>query len=201
MKILITGFEPFGDHNFNPSEQLMAELPNKHQDAVLIKGTLPVHNQLGPQKLLSLLEEHQPDAVIAFGLASGRAEISLERVAINLMDYSIADNAGNKIENQPIIEGSPAAYFSTLPLQKIHRALIEAGIPSQLSLSAGAYLCNQVFYTLMHTINLRGLNINAGFVHLPDLPEQVALSQKSIPSMSFSLIHQAAILLIENLII
>jgi len=120
-------------------------------------------------------------------------------VAINLMDYSIPDNVGKLIKGQPILEGAPNAHFSTLPLQSMHKALINAGIPSHLSLSAGAYLCNQVFFTLMQTIHEQNLNLKGGFVHLPCLPQQAAQSDKPIPSMSFDLMLHAAFVLIEHL--
>jgi pyroglutamyl-peptidase len=103
MKILLTGFEPFGGHPINPSQLLMQALPDQYMGMTLVKQILPVHHQWGPQKILALLRSHQPDAVIAFGLASGRSQISLEKVALNLLDFSIADNAGVIVENQPVV--------------------------------------------------------------------------------------------------
>lgn len=199
MNILMTGFEPFGEHNLNPSQLLIEALPDKFQDSVLIKDVLPVHHDLAPRKLTELLNVHQPDAVIAFGLAAGRAKISLERIAINLMDFSIADNAGMTVKNQPINESGPAAYFSTLPLSVMFTELNAAGFPAELSLTAGAYLCNQVFYTLMHELTRQNLSIPAGFVHLPALPELAAKSEKQVPSMSLDQILKAAHLMINIL--
>lgn len=114
------------------------------------------------------------------------------------MDYSTPDNAGMTIENQSIITDAPAAYFSTLPLHAMLSALITAGIPAELSLSAGTYLCNQVFYTLMHTIVTENLGIQAGFIHLPALPEQAAKSQKPMPSLSLDVCIKAAQILIAG---
>ena len=199
MKILLTGFEPFGGYPINPSQLLIQALPDQYLGMRLVKHVLPVHHQQGPQNILELLRSHQPDAVIAFGLASGRAQISLERVALNLLDFSIADNAGVIVENQPIVPGGPTAYFSTLPLPAMQAALTSDGISSELSLSAGAYLCNQVFYTLMHEIASQDLSTQAGFVHLPDLPEQAAQSSKPIPSMSLEVLIQAAHILVGQL--
>jgi pyroglutamyl-peptidase len=199
MKILLTGFEPFGGYPINPSQLLIQALPDQYLEMTLVKQILPVHHQEGPQKILALLRSHQPDAVIAFGLASGRSQISLERVALNLLDFSIADNAGVIVENQSIVPGGPAAYFSTLPLQSMGAALTAEGISVEFSLSAGAYLCNQVFYTMMHEITSQDLNIQAGFVHLPDLPEQVAQSSIPIPSMSLDVLIQAAHILVAQL--
>ena len=199
MKTLITGFEPFGEHNLNPSQLLIQTLPDQLQDVELLKTILPVHHQKASQQLLHLIIDQEPDAVISFGLAAGRAKISLERVALNLLDYTIADNVGVTIQNQPVVEDGPAAYFSTLPLQSMLSALNNASIPAEVSLTAGAYLCNQVFYSLMHTINTRQLPILGGFIHLPALPDQAAKSKQTMPSMSFELILQAAEIIISQL--
>jgi pyroglutamyl-peptidase len=199
MKILLTGFEPFGAYPINPSQLLIQALPDQYQGLTLLKEILPVHHQQGPEKILTLFRSHQPEAVIAFGLASGRAQISLERVALNLLDFSIADNAGVIVENQPIVPSGPAAYFSTLPLQAMQGALNAKGIPAEISLSAGAYLCNQIFYSLMHEIASQDLSTQAGFVHLPDLPEQAAQSSTPIASISLEVLIQAAHILVTQL--
>jgi pyroglutamyl-peptidase len=200
MNILLTGFEPFGEHRVNPSQLLIETLPDQILGSSIHTGILPVHHQLGPQKLLELIHQHQPDAVLSFGLAAGRAKISLERVALNLLDYATPDNAGITIENQSIINDAPAAYFSTLPLYTMLTALITAGIPAELSLSAGTYLCNQVFYTLMHTIATENLQIQAGFIHMPALPDQASKSQKPMPSLSLDICIRAAQILIAECI-
>ncbi len=199
MKILVTGFTTFGEHVINPSQLLVESLPDQYQGNTLIKSILPVDHQQAPMMLINLLQEHQPDAVISFGLASGRAKIALERVALNLMDFSMADNSGVTIENKPIVEQGPAAYFSTLPIHAMLAAVNQAGIPAELSLTAGAYLCNQVFYFLMHKIASQNLKVQAGFVHLPALPEQAASSNKSIPTMSLENIRKAAYLMVAEL--
>jgi len=199
MKILLTGFEPFGEHPINPSQLLIESLPDQYQDNTLKKSVLPVDHQLAPKTLIDLLDEHQPDAVISFGLASGRAKIAIERVAVNLMDFSIADNSGVTIKNRPVVDQGPAAYFSSLPITAMLAALNQAGIPAELSLTAGAYLCNQIFYLLMHLISSQNLKIQAGFIHLPALPLQAASSQKPMPSMSLDQLTQAAYLMLAEL--
>jgi|LSQX01.1.fsa_nt_gb pyroglutamyl-peptidase len=199
MKLLITGFEPFHDHPLNPSQVLVENLPDQHGNVRLIKGILPVHHIQGPEKLLTLLHTHQPDAVLALGLAANRAKISLERVAINLMDFSIADNAGVTITGQPIDPNGPTAYFSTLPLDNLVSALKYAGIPAEISLSAEAYLCNQVFYTLMHWVSLQSKAISAGFIHLPALPEQAAMTNQPMPSMTLNQLIKATHLIIDTI--
>jgi pyroglutamyl-peptidase len=199
MKFLITGFEPFGESPLNPSQRLVDSLPDGLFDDVLInKAILPVDQIKGPQTLLQAIHDCQPEVILAFGLATGRARISLERITVNLMDYRIPDNAGNLVCDQPIIANGPAAYFSTLPLRDMLNALQREGIPVELSLSAGAYLCNQVFYTMMHEIATRNLAIRAGFIHLPALPEQAAESDKSVPSLSLDILQQAVEIMIKQ---
>lgn len=201
MKILVTGFEPFGDSPINPSQMLVNSLPGEMSgDIEISKAILPVDNQAGPEELVKSFNQQLPDAVLCFGLALGRQVISLERVAVNLMDYRIPDNTGVTVRDRPIVPNGAAAYFSTLPLRTMLAALKDVGIPAELSLSAGAFLCNQVFYTLMHTIRTRGQLIPAGFIHLPALPEQAAESKKPIPSMSMDIIHRAAEILINQLV-
>lgn len=200
MKILLTGFTPFGNSPLNPSQQLIETLPDiGNNGETLIKAILPVDHIQAQKLLLARLHQTQPDAVLMFGLASGRPKICLERIAINLQDYRIPDNAGVTITDEPIVAGGPAAYFSTLPVRAMLSALQAEGIPVRLSLSAGAYLCNQVFYTLMHEIAQKRLPSRAGFIHLPALPAQAAESNKDIPSMSLDQEIQAAHILIRQL--
>ena len=200
MKILLTGFTPFGRNPLNPSQKLIEALPEigKHGET-LIKAILPVDQVQALKTLLAHLHQSTPDAVLMFGLASGRPKICLERVAINLQDFRIPDNAGVTIVDEPIVVDGPAAYFTTLPVRKMLSALQAEGIPSTLSLSAGAYLCNQIFYTLMHEITQKQLTIKAGFIHLPALPAQAAKSEKDLPSLSLDQEIQAAHILMAQL--
>lgn len=185
MRLLLAGFEPFGTSSINPSKQVVHVLanetiPNVHLETAI----LPVDHEEGPQVLLKALDAVKPDAVLCLGLAARRTVISIERVAINLLDFRIPDNAGNQIKDQPIEPDGPVAYFASLPIHKILDSLKENGIPAELSLSAGTYLCNQITYILLHQLQSQGLNIPAGFIHLPALPEQAAQMKGSIPSMS-----------------
>jgi pyroglutamyl-peptidase len=201
MNILITGFEPFGESQINPSQMLVEALSVSHFPQVsMITAILPVDQSSAPERLESLIRRHQPEAVLAFGLAMSRARISLERVALNLQDFGIPDNLGITIRDQPIHPDGPAAYFSTLPLRPMLEGLSHAGIPAELSLSAGSYLCNLVFYTMMHALAPLPLKVPAGFIHLPALPEQAAQVDKSIPSMSFATLQQAAQVLLKKLV-
>jgi pyroglutamyl-peptidase len=200
MKILLTGFEPFGESPLNPSQMLVDSFSRSVFGKIkLDTAILPVEQEKGPAQLLAAVDSLQPDAVLCFGLAMGRSRISLERVAINLMDYRIPDNNGNIVTDQPIIQDGPAAYFSTLPLRTIQEALLDNDIPAELSLSAGAYICNQVLYSLLHHIAIHQRHIPAGFIHLPALPEQAANAKKAIPSMDFNLMQNAARLMIDVL--
>lgn len=200
MKILITGFEPFGKSAINPSQILVEEAPETLPGGIeLVKTILPVKKTDGPQTLISALDHHQPEAVLCFGVAEGRPVISLERIAVNLMDYRIPDNAGLTMQDQLIIPDGPAAFFSTLPLRAMQDALQTNNIPSQLSLTAGSFLCNQVFYTLMHHLATQGLAIPAGFIHLPACPEQIVHLNTPIPSMSLDLVKSALPILLETL--
>lgn len=200
MKILITGFEPFGKSTINPSQILLEDAPKTFPGGIeLVKSILPVEKTTGPQTLIDALNHHQPDAAICFGLAEGRSVISLERVAVNLMDYRIPDNAGKTVQDQPIAPDGPAAYLSSLPLRAMQSALRANNIPSELSLTAGTYLCNQVFYTLMHHLATHGRAIPAGFIHLPACPEQAAHFDKPIPTMSLATVQSALPVLLTTL--
>ncbi len=124
MKVLITGFEPFGQSPINPSQILVNDTPDQFPGGIeLVKAVLPVEKAAGPEALIDALLRHQPEAVICFGLAAGRSAISLERVAVNLMDYRIPDNTGQTVQDQPVIPDGPAAYFSSLPLRAMLTSL------------------------------------------------------------------------------
>lgn len=175
MELLLTGFEPFGESPVNPSQRIAEELNGKSIQGMEIRGiVLPVDNKKGPASLIKALTLSRMDCVLCLGEAPRRAAISIERVAINLMDYRIPDNSGKTMIDAPIHPDGPAAYFATLPVRSILERLLAEGIPVELSLSAGAYLCNQVLYSLLDYLSCSNLHIPAGFIHLPSLPEQVA---------------------------
>ncbi|QRN83962.1 pyroglutamyl-peptidase I [Chloroflexota bacterium] len=200
MKVLITGFEPFGQSLINPSQILLEDAPDQFPGGIeLVKAILPVEKAAGPEALVDAILRYQPEAVICFGLAVGRSVISLERVAVNLMDYRMPDNAGQTVQDQPVNPDGPAAYFSSLPLRAMLTALQSNNIPAELSLTAGSYLCNQVFYTLMHHLATHGQSIPAGFIHLPACPEQAAHFDKPTPTLSLTIIKSALPLLLETL--
>ena len=185
MRLLLTGFEPFDGSTVNPSEQAVRRLAAEGFPGVdLVTAILPVDRLRGPEKLLQAVEESQPDAILCLGEASSRAVLSIERVAVNLLNFAIPDNQGVQVEDEPIIPGRPAAYFVTLPVRKAIEAVQAAQVPVELSLNAGSYLGNQVLYTLLNFLSQRGLDVPAGFIHLPRLPDQAASQKKPGPSMS-----------------
>jgi pyroglutamyl-peptidase len=198
MELLLTGFEPFGGSPVNPSQRIAEELNGKSIQGMEIRGiVLPVDNKKGPASLIKALTLSGVDCVLCLGEAPRRAEISIERVAINLMDYRIPDNSGNTMIDAPIHPDGPAAYFVTLPVRSILERLLAEGIPVELSLSAGAYLCNQVLYSLLNYLACSNLHIPAGFIHLPSLSEQAASAGAIFPSMSFATGLKAIELAIE----
>ncbi len=185
MRLLLTGFEPFNGSPVNPSEQVVQGFAAESLPGIqLVTAILPVDRLRGPEMLVQLIEGSQPDAVLCLGEASGRPAISIERLAVNLLSFAIPDNQGALVDDEPILPGAPAAYFVTLPVQKAYAAVQAAQVPVELSLSAGSYLCNQVLYTLLHYLSSRGLDTPAGFLHLPQLPEQAVLHQKPAATMS-----------------
>lgn len=165
-KILVTGFEPFAYSSLNPSGEIVKGL--KDQD--LVTAILPVVFSDASTQLIELIKLHKPSAVLCLGQAEGRSELTPERVAINLDDARIADNAGNQPVLQLINIHSPDGYFSTLPLEEIVAGMKSAGIPASISLSAGTFVCNHIFYVLQDY--LKESSIPSGFMHVPLMDEQ-----------------------------
>jgi len=163
--ILLTGFEPFDGDAENPS-QLVVERLAGCVDATAI---LPVSAARTPVALRAAIERHRPDVVLSLGLASERAHVSLERVAINVVDCVIADNDGVRLRDEPVLPGGPTAYFSTLPLRAILAAWEAEDVPGELSNSAGTFMCNQALYWSLHLAAEFGHR--AGFIHVPPASE------------------------------
>ena len=182
--IVVTGFEAFGGHPSNPSEEIAKAVDGRtiggHPVRVAI---LPVHHVEAARAAARLLSEHEPLAVLHVGLAAGRARLALERVAVNVMDFDCADNAGYQARGEPCVAGGPIAYLSTLPLTDILDAFGREGIPGYLSNTAGTYLCNQTLYATLHAISAERRRAIAGFMHVPLSPAMVAASGLDQPSM------------------
>lgn len=190
--MLITGFEAFGDdpggQGLNPSAIAATALHGTRiHSHTLVAAVLPCVFGQSVKVLKQLIKKHQPSMVVCVGQAGGRAGISFERVAVNLDDAPLADNAGVVLQGTPVVACGPAAYFSTLPVHPMLAALQHAGVPCELSSTAGHFVCNHVFYALMHSIAKSKLRrgLPAGFVHVPYLPEQATAScTVGLPSMA-----------------
>ena len=189
MKVLITGFEPFGGENVNPSWEAVKILPDVVGNAEIVKYQLPVSFKKVRELLPEILSKEKPEVIILTGQAGGRVNITVERVAINVMDSMKEDNDGYKPEDEPIFENAPAAYFSTLPIKRIVKALRENKIPAMVSNTAGTYVCNTAMFTALHYVAINKLSAKAGFIHVPYIPEQVL--EKNAPSMSLEMIKRA----------
>ena len=164
--ILLTGFEPFGTATSNPSGEIVKQISGEK----IVTAILPVAYAQSAEQLLSLIEQHKPDVVICLGQAEGRTHITPEKVAINLDDARLADNEGVLRSDVKILEDGPDAYFSTLPVKDMVEAMKAQGIPAALSLSAGAFLCNHVFYVAQN--KFAGTKVRSGFVHVPLMDSQ-----------------------------
>lgn len=189
-KLLITGFDPFGGESINPAWEAVRLLPDVIRDFELVKLEIPTVFGAAAQVVIDKAEEIHPDAIISVGQAGGRAAVTPEMVGINLRYASIPDNMGALPCDIPIAEGGPAAYFSTLPVRAMAKAICDAGLPGAVSYSAGSFVCNDVLYSLLHRFD--GTAVRAGFIHVPFLPEQTA-DKPSLPLEQTAAALRAAI--------
>jgi len=189
MKVLVTGFEPFGGEQINPSWEAVKALPDELNGATLLKVQLPVSFNKVREILPRLISRERPDIVLLTGQAGGRPNVTVERVAINVMDSTMPDNDGFKPEDEPVFEGAPDAYFATIPVKGVVKALRKAGIPAGVSNTAGTYVCNTAMFTALHTIAVSGMETKAGFIHVPFSHEQAL--EKPRPSMAQETINEA----------
>jgi pyroglutamyl-peptidase len=165
-KVLLTGFEPFGKATTNPSGEIVKQISGDN----IVTAILPVAYTQSAERLLALIAEHNPDVVISLGQAEGRTQITPEKIAINLDDARLADNEGVMRNDVKILEDGPDAYFSTLPILEIVEAIKDAGVPAAVSLSAGAFLCNHIFYIAQN--KFAGTHVRSGFIHVPLMDSQ-----------------------------
>lgn len=197
MKVLLTGFDPFGGETTNPSYEAVKLVPDTIDDIQVIKIEVPTVFRKSIEKLEQSIEEHKPDIVICVGQAGGRYEISIERVAINIDDARIPDNEGNQPIDEPIFADGDAAYFSNLPIKAITNEIKKAGIPVSVSNTAGTFVCNHIMYGLLYLIQKKYQNMQGGFIHVPFLPEQV-LNKPNTPYMSLEYIAKALIVAVRT---
>jgi pyroglutamyl-peptidase len=179
--LLLTCFEPFGGEGINSSQVVAQALHGQVIGGLTVVAVvLPCVFATAPVVLRQALEQWRPRLVLAFGQAAGRFELSLERVAINLVDAPLADNAGQQPSDAPVVGGGPPAHFTTLPVKAMVNAMRNAGLPAGLSNSAGTFVCNQVFYHLQQQLVNAQPPVPSGFMHLPLLPEQAALQSGEV---------------------
>ena len=196
--VLVTGFEPFGGENVNPSALAAQALDGRQvADRRVVGRVLPCVFRESLTVLKREIQRARPDLVICTGLAGGRGEISVERVAINIEDACIADNAGNQPLDHPVVRGGPAAYWSTLPIKSVVAALWKANLPAVISQSAGTFVCNHVFYGLMRLL-ARMPTVRGGFIHVPYLPEQARFAADGSPSLPLNKIVRGLEIAIET---
>ena len=197
MKILATGFTPFGGEQINPSWEAVKRLPERVGEAVLLKREIPTEFDAACAALRAAMDALRPDAVLSVGQYGGANGVRVERVAVNLRDARIADNAGAKPVDVPVVPGAPDAYFATLPTRRIVEKLREEDIPAQLSYSAGTFVCNNLLYCALHESAQKFPATRCGFVHVPYLPEQA--KDGSAPSMSLALMVRALTAALETI--
>ncbi|MBY5944134.1 pyroglutamyl-peptidase I [Photobacterium rosenbergii] len=195
-RVLVTGFEAFGGQAINPTALIVEQLQTlevqqkMEQGGVVLQSCLlPVVQGDSVKSCIQAIEALKPDIVFMLGQASGRENISFEKVAINLDDFRIPDNAGNQPVDQPVVDKGPAAYFTQLPIKTLMLALKQQGVGADISYSAGTFVCNHLFYGISHYLMTQvHSNAQCDFIHVPLLPEQVAAEQqitgnRSLPSM------------------
>ncbi|MFZ6654133.1 pyroglutamyl-peptidase I [Undibacterium sp. TJN19] len=201
-RILLTGFDPFGGELSNPSWEVARGLDARlvDDDHQIVVAQLPCEFASSLQILEAALRQYQPSIVLCLGQAGGRVDISVERIAININDARIPDNAGALPVDVPVVAGGPAAYFSSLPVKAIMHALRQAGIPASISQTAGTYVCNHVFYGLMHMAQKMDHIRQAGFIHIPYLPAQ-AMASPGAASMSLEVMKSGILTALEACIL
>ena len=191
MKILVTGFDPFGGENVNPAYEAVKLLPDVIGGAEIFKLEIPTVFSLSGPAVEEGIRKYQPDVVICVGQAGGRASISVEKVAINFVDARIPDNNGEQPLDEPLQADGPAAYFATLPVKAMVQHVKEAGLPCYLSFTAGTYVCNSIMYNVLYMCEKRYPGIRAGFIHVPYACGQVIDKANTTPSMPLETIAKS----------
>ncbi|WP_315165622.1 pyroglutamyl-peptidase I [Metaclostridioides mangenotii] len=196
MKILVTGFDPFGGERTNPAEEAVKRISNNINGAEIVKVIIPTVREKSLQVIENAIEANKPDIVISIGQAGGRFEITPEKVAINIDDFRIEDNEGNQPIDATIRDDGNIAYMTSLPVKAIVEHMKQNGIPSSLSYTAGTFVCNHVMYGVLYLIDKKYPNIKGGFIHIPFSTSQV-IDKKNTPYMSLDEIVKGLELAIE----
>ena len=200
MKVLITGFDPFGGAVVNPAYEAVKQLPDRIGEAEVIKMEIPTVFRKDGEILAGVIKQQQPDVVVCVGQAGGRSDITVEKVAINLMEARIPDNDGQQPLDEKISETGEAAYFATIPVKAMISRMKEAGIPASVSYTAGTFVCNDIMYRLLHLAAVAYPKMRGGFIHVPYLPEQGVDLPPGTPTMSAETIARGLHLAIEAIL-
>ena len=185
MKVLVTGFDPFGGESINPAWEAVKVIKNEIAGAEIVTMQIPTVVGKSIEKIHNKMVEINPDIVIAVGQAGGRFGVTPERVAINVTDARIPDNEGNQPIDEPIFADGDTAYFSNLPVKAMVQAIKDAGYPASLSNTAGTYICNHVMYGILYYIRKEFPNVRGGFIHVPFAASQV-VEKPNTPSMAIT---------------
>ena len=199
MKILVTGFDPFGGEPVNPAIETVKRLPDVIAGAEIVKLEIPTVCHKSLRVIDEAVSRYDPDVVLSVGQAGGRPDITVERVGINVDDCRIPDNEGNQIIDEPIYPEGPAAYFVTLPIKAMVQKIQSRNIPASVSNTAGTFVCNHVTYGVCHLLATKYPGKRSGFIHIPYLPQQ-ALDKKNMPSMSQDMMVEAITAAIEAIV-
>ncbi|MFV0479009.1 MAG: pyroglutamyl-peptidase I [Anaerorhabdus sp.] len=199
MKILVTGFDPFGGEKVNPAIESVKKLPDVIEGWDVVKLEIPTICHQSLEVIDKAIQKENPDVILSIGQAGGRVDISVERVGINCDDCRIPDNAGQQIVDEPVYSDGPAAYFSTLPIKAIVENVKSKGIPASVSNTAGTFVCNHVLYGVRHLVETKYPGKRSGFIHIPFLPEQT-LDKKNMPSMPLEMIVRGLTAAIETIV-
>lgn len=200
MKVLITGFDPFGGESINPAYEAVKLLPDTICGAEIIKLEIPTVYKKSGEVIDVKIEECNPDVVLCIGQAGGRSSITIEKVAINLAEARIKDNEGNQPMDSALEEDGENAYFTNLPCKAVVKELRDNGIPAHISYTAGTFVCNDVMYHVLHLINTKYKNMRGGFIHVPYVTEQVVDKPQGTASMSAETIAKGLELAIKAIL-
>lgn len=199
MKILVTGFDPFGGEPINPAIESVKKLPDNIAGAEIIKLEIPTVRGKSLEKIEKAIQEHNPDIILSVGQAGGRFDITVERVGINMDDFRIPDNEGNQVIDEPVFSDGDNAYFVKLPVKAMVQNIQKNKIPASVSYTAGTFVCNHVLYGLLYLVEKKYKGKKSGFIHIPFLPEQV-VDKRNMPSMELNTIVTGLTAAIEAIV-
>lgn len=189
MKILVTGFDPFGGETINPAIEAVKRIPDEILGMEIIKLEIPTVRWKSLEMIEAAIKKYDPEVILSVGQAGGRADISVERIGINVDEFRIPDNEGNQPADETIDPDGPDAYFLNLPIKKMVERIRKYQIPASVSNTAGTFVCNHVAYGTRRMLELRYPEKRSGFIHIPFVPQQV-VEKKAMPSMSLEMIVQ-----------